>query len=1330
MQTHLSHVPLFKMQASINGNLRTQGNPDLLERELLLLPPGRVPKELLKPQTPKGKKIGKKITKETDPLKEKALEELTLLQKVSVLMRSIGFKKTSQIIEAAQEPSQPPRSMEDLEKEMSQFEDEVAEWTSGIVTCPQLDSFRALRMLLFAALENCWKLEDPSARTGIGTDKIYTGKEALEQQRSALLSTFRLAKELTGSSEQMSNLQTCLAASQGFFAQYAQVVAQPTHANHVIQKQQLESIAQIEKILELFQKALKDPIHLLPILLFPIQTQPLNGTTVTSLVHHLDPKIEEWLSAFERSFRFQSSPFLDVLKTHLENKKLYKRHVAEYQEAQRAYEDLANRSQAILNNLTGLLKEWQAYQNQTPAKQREQTAKLERMAVAFRKQEEQLKKLNESHTSCRAAMQTVIDLCHGTFRIENAAGTMESDLPRWLAEEYEASIHYPFHHMMVLCTFVALSIHNSCSLYQETFSKLEVILSPRFRTLRHVTVVDLLSWQTLQDNLDLLDAISQGKIPETEDLVQNLLVFQEHMDAVFIEMRRYYLLRRHTRGRDLDDIFLDAQCSNKLVESNETAKQMLQQKPHPQVRAVLEHYTRVTNLLSGILSFERWPELFVQSPFAVEKENPKMEEQFYSAQLSVLRRVFLKCEPGDLRLGLLGLIGGKPFYEEEGVHIKNVSVATQEIATAMQRAQNELRNRQKKKEENFVAEARHFWSTCMKCQKEIENALEKAQFPLEQYLHENPQHSEALKEVQKKWLQRLEQLLQGLVFNPGHSLLSYFQTRELIEEEENGKKLRSVALEERRAVREQQRPASFKPKAPEVQPSAKPPAPQAVQKPPIPKQAAVAPVVVPAVAPFDRFRQLCHIFGERCRFFSAAHPATQDTILNNQRQHEYASNLLRNLQTLEELVRISEDEEKRPVVRLETMERLSLVLEQSAKLACAILNLSETVEDKPNPILRMRGKECYWHSHAPILLVSPVDRHSLNNKKILLFTREERAQLQALERVVAVTYRNPFSGRDVLSQALTKGEIHEGRRVLKEGIRICLKLLDYVAPVNTLEQEEAPWDAEQLEKALTPCVSIVGNENGWLASTDECLYTLEQRLARIHRFRMIELNRNVQAVARRDASQPLRVGTIDEALQDIGLNLSLCEDLLMGPEAPTLALTMAEAALSRQGALLAEVMLVLLSHLPCPDKPGSRQHCLWVESKGRPLRYAHDIVAYARILCTALPAAGIRVDEAFFARMQQAAERLAPYLQQRHRYVVPPCELGLLRDKIADLSKLRRRVFENPGTEAAKLGPNPQERVDSHLRQVLLNEVKAPLVQTLRMVDTLLAIYEELLYRR
>ncbi|MCE5318955.1 MAG: hypothetical protein LLG04_16530, partial [Parachlamydia sp.] len=563
------------LKEKVNVNLRRLANESLLQRQLYLRPPGHVPKELQTTPDRKAKKI------EKTNLSDKAHESLSLPDKISVLMRSIGFLKTCQVLDHVPAAPSDPKPEDQVER-MNEYQAEIAEWTEGIVTCHQLNSLRALRMLLFAALDNCCRLEDVKTR------------ENVLVLRTAFQATFLLIDRCSSSPEKMSFILQGIAKNLDSLAAYrSQIIPDPKQEHR--DKQLQENAERIQLILTLLLKGFRDPVHLMPILFHPLKTQPVSGANDTDLIDYVGPKVSEWLIAFHRAFCFQSGSFPKILKEKLESKGLYRKNIGDFKAAEAAYNDLVARSQTLLERLCAIHQELQAYQKFTPARQRESVDSLTRIKTAVERLTDQLYKFNDCNRECRDKMEKLIPLCQGKLRFESEEGMKETDLQGWLEDEYTMSIHHPVNHMSVLFSFVNSSMHNSCHTYTTAFSSLEGLLTPRFKSLPHVTVVDLLSWQLQESTLTLLEKINRKQIPEEGNLIQNLQKFQQNLNAVFNAMRRYYHLRRHTQGRSLEDLDLDVQCHNNLAENMTAAQKILDQKLNPEVRKALETYKKASD---------------------------------------------------------------------------------------------------------------------------------------------------------------------------------------------------------------------------------------------------------------------------------------------------------------------------------------------------------------------------------------------------------------------------------------------------------------------------------------------------------------------------------------------------------------------------------------------------------------------------------------------------------------------------------------------------------------------------------------------------------------
>lgn len=1247
----------------------------MLVQQHYLQPPGQIPKELMTHRLTDLNESQKRA------LFDKGIKELSLFDKLGVLMGAKGFQRVCQVVREGAE-----QNYSNHEDKMAEYDEEVSRWTQGVLTCFQLNPLRTLRTLLFAELETCWRLEDQKAVLNVEGFPLNC-KEGLEKFRDSLVESFALVEGALENPGKIVDVQQCLSAAIFFIEKYRGQMGKGSSELNLEQRRR--AAEKMREILQLLQKGFSDPFYLLPLLFQPLKVQP--ACSETGLVTHVSSEALEWLYAFQRAFSFQVSSFPKVLREHLERSHRYAANRGIFLKAEAACKDLVAYSETFSLNIQKLVMSWRAYAGLSPEKQYQEREVLIRLKEESDRLRPSIMEFHQHNRSCRNEMQTAIDLLKGQPAPEEGV-----DHHTQLTLLYGSSIHHPVSYLSSLCAFSWSSIYNVLNLYEDSFKRFKELLVPPYSAMPHVTTIDLLHCQTDEALLNVLDKLKGGQISGTgdmADLIETMQTLKSDYNAIFNAMRRYYHQRRHRLARSREDFQLDVQCLQKLNEHRQRIKDLQQARQPKAVQDVLLGCEKLVNFLKPLLGYERWPEMLVSSPFA--NHNLK-EEPFYAIQLANLRRSFLKIDPPNFHKGLQQFLHNKPIYADEEPLIEGLLKASAEVVEVMQGTQTIVK-------ELKPEDARRFWNSMVQCQQGIAAALEKIQQKIERHCEKHVNHSSLLGQIQSEYLSRMANFLEGLIFTPGHSLVTYLHQRELIEEESQSEMLRAEALKRRREERKKSQSVhkveEHTPIVPTVQTSSQP------------SQRPLELGVYPA------FRQLCLIFADRCRSFLLKPSSSPETNQNHFRQNDYASNLLRNLQPLEELFSVSAQEKKRPMVVLETGERLALALEQATKLACAIRNLSETVPDNPDPVLENRGWECYWHAHAPLLLAGPIQKFA---EKPLL-SEEESAFLDSLACMAAITYRNPYSGNDRITEALTAG--NETGSMLREGLKICLKILQQAEPQDFQRVEEATLDAGRLEKILAPCQSAFLDESGWQLKAENALLRVQNRLKLIQHLRTVELNRQVPSLGKRDQSQKKRMGTIDGALKDLELNLTICEDILFGPEAPTLALTLTEASLSRQGAMLAEALLALLAHLPCQERPGSTQHSLWtMKQKGRPLRYSHDLVEYVKLL-------PIELGE-IFAPIHQMAAKLTPYLQQRHRYAAPNCELGLLRDKVADLSSLRRRILSGNlcPAERLSLGDAPEQQLanlDSHLRSILLNEVKAPLVHTLEAVEKLLIMYEK-----
>lgn len=1175
---------------------------------------------------------------DTQTWTDAVLKYMPTIDKMTVLMRSIGHLEVCTIL------GEPSHQAEEMKK----YEEEVAQWTDGIVSCRKLSRFKALRSLFFAAMDTC----------------LDSNEKVFEVVRNELPKIFSLMeekplqdKELIPILKGICDVLPGLEQLQGMLK-----------ANIPVQQRKLEAVAMMIGILRLLQKGCQDPLHLMPILFHPLCRQPIVNS---EQLGNLDTQAAaKWFGAFHRSFCIQSAPFLQILKQKAKSSA-----VIEYQK-------LIDHSQKVTSTLCTFLDRLNQFRNLKP---RDQLGNLDQIRDIQ-------KDLESFH------LDTTVLLAWKKW----VAATIGND--KRLSNQHLCYVLEPLENVLSLSRTIHTCLKSICVLYCDSYPTLEKLLAKPYPygPLGHITVIDHLQHMLQKSNSDLTVLIEQGKVP-AEIIAKNAILqrgFEYQFLMVFTDMRRYFHMRR------LADAPVDIRNARFLQNVAAEVKQCLLDPQMPQeIGSVLETYLKVSELLISLLPYERWPDLFIISPLASDKKNAVLENQFYLDYFSHLRASFFKVDFESEYQKVCELMNG--FKTEEKEFQPEIKQAFDKAKAALRQAQNELRACP-----SNLKEVLSLWDRLVQCQEIVDRAFEKVEVSMKRHLIQNPNPSASFKKILQSYLPSQQSALESFIFSPGHSLLSYIESQEIIKEEAEVLKERLARKEQRLAQREEERrKAALKSIAPalEVEP---------------PRQIAPA---ASASWPertgdlFSEFRRQCRALQDFCCSFAAPASTANSKLSPISLQEQYASNLMRNLQTLEELFQATEQEHARNFVALETAERLAIVLEQSFKLVNAINRWNDTVSDTPDPILENMGRECFLNPHNLNKMSVHIDCDHVKKTLKRFFNEEDRNFLKSLGSIAAVTYRHPASGQDCLTEALIHGE--GLRSMLRKGIALCHKILmkvDTSLIKPAINPETVSSQDDRLINSFPP--DVVDHEQTFCQHADELILRCQDRLERIHRLRSVKVNRLVPPLGKGDKSHNRRSGTIDGALKDLRLNLDICEELLLGKANPSLALVYAEAALSRQGAILEEALLILLAHLPCPSIPKSKEHCLWDirEGRQRPLRYAHDLKEYVSRLLQALPEASISRDPSG-KKLQNIAERLTAYLMNGHRYHEPGCAVSQLRDRIADLSAMRRRLAKMESDEPLL------KKLDGHLHKILHDEVKVPLLETLALVDELLATYQELL---
>lgn len=1144
------------------NQLLSKSNHSILHKQLFFLPANLRPKDLLSSINA----ANFQPDESTDVVwTVKALKNLNIYDKISVLMRSIGIFETCKLIESTYKGEQTdPHAVDDAVTRVNAFAYEVREFTWNMISHPQLNSLRVLEMLLFAEIAKC------SFR--LTSDTIKTLDLPSIQNTLVLVFNGILEKD----SLLIDSSQLYLDTSINVFKQLREQIESFLKSNpHQSYAAQLKSCKMVEKILDLVLRAMRDPVHLLPILREPIQVQ-----TEITLLQDQKPfslaSISTLLTNFHSSFNFQFDHFYLQFESQKKFMKLNKK-IANPIRA--ALQNLKLKIYGENNEIRKIFEKWYAYQ-QLPLNQQ----------------------LRKSHTlaeiaeeiSKHAALPEVIKLFDETYA-NKITPYCESNISdeHPLIEIFDLAVRAPFNNLLYMERAVLQAVAESKNLYETNFSFLDKFLDKRFRVLQQVTGLDLIRWSLNKDWLSLNRS-------NDENAIKSAAKVHIALNALFNKMQEF--IRRSAMGSA--QVLLD-----KEFESLKSAI-ISSLAAHPEVDYLIKVFD-LTKWFKNFLKGQEWRHFLVKSPYEEKGDNSALELEFLGLLFSDLKAGFtisVKIACDDFKMALN--------REEKTAFISQMTTVYQKIEHILQKV---ILKASTVAQENLNDSVKLFWDHCLKAQEQIEDMVEILEAQLE---FQNTENAKNL----LTHLTNIKNVVETYVFIPGTSLFNYCQMQEL---------QKSVSAVRILLAPHIETPYTIFPQ---------------IEVPSISSQV-LSPLVSSVNQPqFSLFKSALAILNERCRFFEMAPKATQEEIESNFRQHEYCSNLMRNLNSFEELSCI--ESLHRPSITLETLMRSALLLEQAGKLACTLHKTHPAQPNQQRAFYEMRGKEMDWEGHALLTFAEAVEKACPS----VIFDSTEKQTMNYLGRMIGVEYRcSDFHAHELLHSSLLD--------LRNSALSASLKMVTSVIQEDLSTQTMTEVSSEKLESCLQP----------FPISTETTidLQIIKIRVAAIKRLRTLAAYREVQQIGPDETTLMKRVGTMKESLKNLDADLEISRDILEGMIDPALILTLAEALLSREATLLEHLLLFWLAFTPCSVKD-SNDHFLWSKKRNKPLRYSHEVVTFANCLREELST----IPESLHFRTEQLAKKVEHYLKQGHRYGENKDTQSILREKFATLSYLRRRLAD------------------------------------------------------
>lgn len=762
-------------------------------------------------------------------------------------------------------------------------------------------------------------------------------------------------------------------------------------------------------------------------------------------------------------------------------------------------------------------------------------------------------------------------------------------------------------------------------------------------------------------------------------------IHEEPLKYVLHCMREYYALSEYRAWQRRSDVFDNLVHVQTLSEIQMEGSNLTTMEDS------------LCDLLKRAFLSRTWPKMFLRSPYADGKETERLEKPYFEAWQEICYREFLEL---DVERKYVFFLGELKVLEGSNVDV----LPLKHLGEKAKALYDHLAKRVKGKKDDETPHL--FWEEIALFRQAV-NDLEKASVLL-QFDRKSLPIGPLVDS-----LKTLDRSLE-LILSPGAAIKAFWDRSQLIAREEAAAK--KVKLKKRHT----QIPKRVKWRPPQA--------------------ATVAPKVVKLPIIIEKTEEeKWQTLEKTVRFLN--HLSTFTSTGEGPRQMELnalqamsAKNLLDSLPVLKELFHHVDVYGHLPFFVHALYLKLSVAIEQAGILASAHLQTFKKGEDKEHSLLKADGNECFWQKHALVDMFRELELYLIKQRKTLL-NKDQRTWLEKISHVIDVSGRHPTAGHDeladVLEEALESPYNQERSRLMKEKFQMGFGIVQSTLKVLQVENKESA-EVPLTDEALKGCLSLK-TDLSLQQDVNVFIQSFKEKVALLQEYLSFPANRHVQIIDEFDKSSRQRQGTIQGSLKDMAGHLELLDHLFAFIEEPSICLLLTEEMLLSQAALLENVFLIVLSHLPVRSSPRSSIHYLWEEKGGRSPRYRHSLPQFVDKL-----AENITLEKPFFEATSTLASQCVHYLKTSFRYYKPStCPTTKLRDNMKALSVLRDRLARGVCStqELRELDrhlniadpADRQERLEDYISKVLVSEVKRPAVHALHLAYEWLAIYEELI---
>ncbi|MCE5317079.1 MAG: hypothetical protein LLG04_06910 [Parachlamydia sp.] len=1094
----------------------------------------------------------------------------------------------------------------------------------------------------------------------------------------------------------------------------------------------LRQIDQAVEILNLLKQAAWDPEHLVPILLSPIQSQEASkfAASFDNLqLTNLDPAAAEWMLDFASVVKYQAKNYLIFLSTAAKTDE-QRSGIALAKAACKTY---IQSSYEIAKEFKVCLTDMHQFQVRSRGDQQNSVDELE----ALYNRIERLSKSVADHHTIEGGM---LKAC------EDAALLCRSQEHDAITLLYRQQISHPsrFYTALMTGALSAASVHVSTTLnvlhaMNTNFSKMD---SP------YTTLIDMIDCYLRKGYL----ALRQNAIKSvSSDVKQSLLGhFDQMIITTTLHMRhiRKFLSGTNTgplKLREKNASFTHAEKYEELAGQWHACKSAI---IYPEAQQQMDSVVSLLLNLSRMLALENWPVWWAAGSRINESESStQAEKAFFLDYLTVVRQSLLQSDLSRFSRYYSGLLSHPLVAQED--RKSRFQAAVNQIQQNLNEFLAKEKERPQPKLETLEQDLHGFLHQVAEYQIRDEALREKMAHELLQACVEHPEHNGEVKEL-LEYL-GINPIFEGLVLSPCSTLMRYYFMLNVSREGDQEAASRSAVLALRRARSQKPKPVT---KGSEEGLKATPEAadrtaPVVLSK---PKDMPNKEMPKDLAGTFVALNRLCYALSDRYLGFTTL-SGKQERQFETQFQGEAVTNILHTMQLIQELAAGVEERGDCPEYAAEIRLRVAVLVEQTLKLLASERHVPLQSEEQFPLLLVTTGKECLWQMHAPDKVYQKLQEAGGFSARL---TDEQENLLKDLKSTIAISSRYPHSGGDGHADSLLGLMKFEGQpfqhpvrqrlreksgEYLRKGLETCLALLSTLGVSQSTENpqeshQESQFDLDKLKTALSQTGLAIEDDG---TPVNQLIAAIQKDLKKIQFRRVIPAQREVKPLANGNEMQQARSGTIQTALVNLPLLLDLCSRTLKRSEDPAFCLTDAHALLRQSSAALEMSLLVHLAHAPVASAAEPALHYLWNSRDKTLKRYSHAMEEFATVIPQLLEPSHLSLDQASFDRIQRSADMLGPYLRQLYRYSSQKenCVIQPLLDKLKLLSQVWERCRKNTlqPIEAKILDEmlkvnDPEKRIEKlhqHICEILRQEVKRPVVQTLQGVADLVALYLEAL---